>query len=374
MDVRAETMIILSFTRAGTELNRKICGLYGQRGQKRTGYAPAKYSVHKDESTDGCIIPFPPDIRSVIKEWWGSAAFLFIGAAGIAVRYIAPFVQDKFTDSPVLVMDERGRFVIPLLSGHIGGAAFLADELAEMTGAEAVHTTATDVQGKFAVDVFAKESALVITDRKKAKEMSAAVLDGERIGFYCAFKAYEICGKIPPEIVMCKSREEMRTYGCGIEVGDRERGSAKGHEDEHTDASHVLLLTPRNMTVGIGCRKNIPAEQLEQNLKSILSEAGLDIAQAEKITSIDLKKDEPALLALAEKYHLPFETFSAEKLREVENVTARSSFVERTTGVDNVCERAALAGCRDGRLVLGKTVGDGMTAAVVRRAVRLVFE
>ena len=72
--------------------------------------------------------------------------------------------------------------------------------------------------------------------------------------------------------------------------------------------------------------------------------------------------------------YLPFETFSAEKLREVENVTARSSFVERTTGVDNVCERAALAGCRDGRLVLGKTVGDGMTAAVVRRAVRLVFE
>ena len=84
---------------------------------------------------------------------------------------IAPHVKDKFTDSPVLVMDEKGSYVIPLLSGHVGGAVELAKEIAEKINAQAVLTTATDVEQKFAVDVFAKSNGLVLTDRKKAKEI-----------------------------------------------------------------------------------------------------------------------------------------------------------------------------------------------------------
>lgn len=143
-------IIIFSFTRAGTELNRRLCRrLCGEKRQCR-GYAPEKFAG------DG-ISPFPEEIREFIGRSWGRAAFIFVGAAGIAVRYIAPFVRDKFTDSAVLVLDEKGRYVIPLLSGHVGGAVQTADEIAEMFGAETVHTTATDVQQKFAVDVFAKK-------------------------------------------------------------------------------------------------------------------------------------------------------------------------------------------------------------------------
>ncbi len=106
--------------------------------------------------------------------------YFFIGAAGIAVRWIAPFVKDKFTDSPVLVMDEKGKYVIPILSGHIGGAVELAEQIGMWIEAEVVHTTATDVQQKFAVDVFARKYHLLFKDRKKAKEISAAVLEGEK--------------------------------------------------------------------------------------------------------------------------------------------------------------------------------------------------
>ena len=140
---------ILSFTRTGTRLNQRLCAAFSGSGRECVGYAPAKYV------TEG-LHPLPEDRRSLIGAGWGRTAWIFIGAAGIAVRYIAPFVKDKFTDSPVLVLDEKGDYVIPILSGHVGGAAALADEAAELLGAVAVHTTATDVQGKFAVDVFAK--------------------------------------------------------------------------------------------------------------------------------------------------------------------------------------------------------------------------
>ena len=98
-------IIIFSFTRAGTELNRRLCRrLCGEKRQCR-GYAPEKFAG------DG-ISPFPEEIREFIGRSWGRAVFIFVGAAGIAVRYIAPFVRDKFTDSAVLVLDEKGRYVI----------------------------------------------------------------------------------------------------------------------------------------------------------------------------------------------------------------------------------------------------------------------
>ena len=110
-------------------------------------------------------------------------------------------------------MDEKGSYVIPLLSGHVGGAVELAKEIAEKIDAQAVFTTATDVEQKFAVDVFAKSNGLVLTDRKKAKEISAVVLDGKKIGFYSVFP---VEGKLPEELKLCETEELLRNYPYGI--------------------------------------------------------------------------------------------------------------------------------------------------------------
>ena len=177
-------IILFSFTGTGASLGRRLCRKLQEKGHICEAYAPEKY-VQEGLRT------MPAGRAELIGGQWGRAAFLFIGAAGIAVRYIAPWVKDKYTDSPVLVLDEKGRYVIPLLSGHVGGAAALADEIACLTGGTAVHTTATDVHGKFAVDVFAKEHCLEITDRAAAKAISAAVLAGEKIALYIeAFRGY----------------------------------------------------------------------------------------------------------------------------------------------------------------------------------------
>ena len=342
---------ILSFTRTGTKLNQRLCAAFSGTGRECAGYAPTKYV------TEG-LHPLPEDRRRLIGAGWGRTAWIFIGAAGIAVRYIAPFVKDKFTDSPVLVLDEKGEYVIPILSGHVGGAAALADEVAELLGATAVHTTATDVQGKFAVDVFAKKNHLLLTDRSLAKEISAAVLEGERIALYIEETDCTVQGSVPDPVVLCAARGEAERYRLRIVIAGRslrDDGEKEG----------TLLLRPRNIIAGIGCRKGIDAELLETGLRDILQVNGLEPEQVRMLASIDLKKEEPALLALSGKYQIPFVTYRADELRRIQLVSAGSDFVKRVTGVDNVCERAAVLSCENGELIQEKCVREAMTAALV---------
>lgn len=383
-------IIVLSFTKTGTEQNAKICEILQREGIPCAGCAVGKYAC-------GNIRPLSAPVTEFVGEEWGSRDLLFIGAAGIAVRAIAPWVKDKFTDPAVLVMDEKCRYIIPILSGHVGGAAAWADRIAAMTGAEAVHTTATDVQGKFAVDVFAERNRLLITDRTAAKEISAAILNEEKIAFCCTVPECEVIGALPEELVWCNSRQEAEQYRWRIIVKE---GT---DEADRRKNNGFLILKPRNIIAGIGCRKGISEEKLETGLKSVLAEHGFDIRQIECFASIDLKKEEPAILALARKYRVPFITYSADELRKAGEVSAGSSFVESVTGVDNVCERAALrclkgkgclqdeqktcfgesilAGnrrrgetcCEEGKLIQEKCIRDSMTAALVRRSLRLKF-
>ena len=349
-------IIVLGFTGAGTALGRELCGKLKKNGYDCQGYAPGKYAGEN-------VLPLPEDRSELIGGQWGRAAFLFIGAAGIAVRWIVPWVKDKYTDSPVLVMDEKGQYVVPLLSGHVGGAAALADEIAGLAGGTAVHTTATDVQGKFAVDVFAKKHGLEITNRRAAKAVSAAVLDGEKIALYIE-EAYgdmltskeKTC--LPEEVILCGTASDAEKCRYRVMV-TAQRPSEK-----------ALWLKPMDMAAGIGCRKDIRPELLEKGFLDVLKESGISIRQIRKIASIDLKKDEPAILRLAEKYGIPFVTYPADELQTVEEVTAGSEFVEKMTGVDNVCERAARLCARnretgaDGELIRGKCIREGMTAAL----------
>ena len=380
-------MIIFSFTKTGTELNRRICRLhtekklemYGEKCQGVSvpaeagitgacrGYAVKKYA--REYEKDG-ILPLPDPVREFIGQRWGRSAFLFIGAAGIAVRYIAPFVKDKFTDSPVLVIDEKGQYVIPILSGHVGGAAFLADEIAAEIGAAAVHTTATDVQQKFAVDVFAKRNSLLIGDRTAAKKISAAILEGERIGLYIACKDANIRGEIPEELISCKTAEEAERQRYRIIVDEHRERENDGPDQRE---KNTLVLYPRRVTVGIGCRRGIQPELLEKGFLEVLKKNGILPGEVEAIASIDLKKDEPALLALSEKYGIPFFTYSAKQLNEIPAVSEKSAFVKKITGVDNVCERAALYHRKDARIIQEKWKGEQMTAALAVRPAVLEF-
>ena len=175
---------MICFTARGTAICRLLCRRFRDTGTESTGYVPRRFWKPEWEAEG-----IRPQDKS-LSEWTGSMfgqkrALVFIGAAGIAVRAIAPFVRDKMTDPPVVAVDEAGHFCIPLLSGHVGGANELAERMACWLQGIPVITTATDINGIFAVDVFAARRGLCITDRKKAKEISAWLLDGGKVGFFC---------------------------------------------------------------------------------------------------------------------------------------------------------------------------------------------
>lgn len=243
---------------------------------------------------------------------------VFIGAVAIAVRAIAPYVKDKTTDPAVIVIDENGAFVIPILSGHIGGAVKASREIAEILGAIPVITTATDVRGEFAIDVFARENNLEISDMKMAKEFTAKLLSGEDAVF---------------------------------------RVSPKKHDGTE------LCLIPRCIVVGMGCKKGKSFEELYEFLCEELSKNNIDERALKALVSIDLKKDEEGLTVLAKKLGIPFITFSPETLMAQEGDFESSEFAKSVTGVDNICERAVAAYGVE-RIILHKTKGEGMTIAM----------
>ena len=252
---------------------------------------------------------------------------IFIGAMGIAVRGIAPYIKDKTKDIPVIVMDEMGYHVIPVLSGHLGGAIELAQRIAKSCSAEPVITTATDLNGAFAVDSFAKSRNLTVKNPSKIKLISGKALCGEDINI-------------------------------AIDVAVSEK---QPKED-------MLWLRPKLYVLGIGTRKGKSfceiADALEEFLSGIDDVAIEDIYQ---IASIDVKKDEEGILELSQRTRIPFITYSADELRDLEGEFTHSQFVEQTVGVGCVSERAAVKAAGEGaQLVVKKTTYDGITFALAK--------
>ena len=267
-------------------------------------------------------------------------ALVFIGAAGIAVRSVAPYLKDKLTDPPVIVIDENGNFVIPVLSGHVGGANSLALGIADVLGAQPVITTATDVSGAFSVDVFAKENGLRITNREGIAKVSSSSLEG---------KPVTICIKdFPPE------------GPVDVLIAD---DAAKGLKD-----SAKIVLCPKKFAIGMGCRRGKSFDELRAFAEEVLRGNGIDIYDAGCIATIDLKKDEEGLKRLSEVWRMPLITFDAGLLAKAEGEFSHSDTVMEKVGVDNVCERAAVLAAGIGsQIKVKKTARDGMTVAVAER-------
>lgn len=331
----------LAFTALGT-------GLCDQIGEEliRRGHEFQRFTT-----------PFSPDLKGQVEGLFASCdGLIFVGAAGIAVRAIAPFVRSKTTDPAVVVMDEQGRFSISLLSGHIGGANDLALLLAEITGAQPVVTTATDGRNLFSVDRFAARKGLRIGSMTMAKEISAALLAGKSIGVESEFP---VDGALPK----------------GFEFADRGPiGLSISIYDKAPVFDRTLFLVPTAVTLGIGCRKSISKERIQFAVEEALGAAGLSPKSIGGVCSIDLKAEEAGLLEFCRERNLRYEVFSAQELSQVSGEFSTSSFVEGVTGVDNVCERAAVLGSGGGPLLLKKQAIQGVTVAAARSDWRICFE
>lgn len=343
------TISIISFTEEGAKLSVRLQEVL--IGQKVLLYTKCKALC--GQQTKAMYVEEPLQMWAG-KQMEDKNVLLFVGACGIAVRSIAPHVVNKLQDSPVLVVDEKGTFVIPLLSGHVGGANELALVVAELLDAQPVVTTATDIQGKFAVDIFAKKNNLWIENKDGIAKVSAKILRGETITIAieeghlreetCRLDGVRISEYPPQEPVDVVVTGEERTFSASI------------------------MLTPKEYVLGVGCRKGIEKEKLESLIARVLCEHQIEFRQVGAIASIDVKAEEEAILAWSQKYRVPFTTYSGEELEQVEGEFQESAFVKQTVGIGNVCERAAIkvAGSQ-GRLIVRKYAEDGMTIAIAKK-------
>ena len=360
---------IISFTRRGSLLAVRLGVLLREAAYDCDTFLPDRFFAEAEAPDggpqgSGRNMEIFPLMGEKAKDWAGrmfsrGRSMIFIGAAGIAVRAAAPWLKDKFEDPAMVVMDEAGRFAIPILSGHAGGANGLARVIGDLTGAMPVITTATDVNRLFSVDEFAARNGLTISSRLQAKNIAMALLEGEPVGF---FSDFPVCGSekdgkwIPPG---CSAENQQRN----IRITVRQRGDGWQKED--------LILTPRALVLGVGCRREIEREKLETEIMAALAEENLRPEAVKALATIDLKADERAILELSERWGWKVISFSAEDLRRVPGRFSSSPFVLQTVGVDNVCERAACAGAPEGVLVMRKRAGGGVTVAAVLEHVEI---
>lgn len=353
---------MISFTGRGDELNALLRDRFRQDRPQSTVTAYSKCSKQNDNG----LLTVTEDLRT----WTGarfadSDAILFIGATGIAVRAISPFVVSKTKDPAILVVGDRGQYMISLLSGHLGGANDLAIELAGYIDALPVITTATDNHRKFAVDIFAKDNELLIEDMTLAKYVSVEVLHEHRVPLYTDLT---IAGEIPPELEL-RDLQALSAAGQDGEAKATELCMVVSDRSLAGRPTKTLQLIPRDLVIGIGCRRGTLKEDIELAVFDSLQVLGLRPEAVERIVSIDLKADERGLLHLTRERQWPFETFSAQQLLAAKGEFHSSDFVRQTTGVDNVCERSvavALEGS-GGEIIREKAVYQGVTICVGRR-------
>lgn len=434
---------IISFTLKGIELSLKIKKAFsGETEEDLCLYTKCSHAekslterklTEKNLAEKDLVESGLSYVEQPLTEWTGEQmkehrSLLFIGACGIAVRAIAPFLTDKLNDMPVLVMDEQGRFVIPILAGHVGGANELALSLAERMGSTPVITTATDLNHCFAVDLFARRNALHIVNKDGIAKVSSRILAGEEVtmaveeGHLREEEAQTLRGRrgsrktnIPEGIRLVSCIPEFHTDIPIVMTEVIEDIPAASTEltmnvpavsvESITDASvafsessagipgvtespidilvapasygqgRLLTLRPKEYVIGIGCKRGKAAEQIEQFVHRVLKESGISMEQVAAFASIDRKKDEEGILWMSSHYGISFVTYSAEELQQVEGNFHASEFVKSQVGVDNVCERAALRfSGPGGTLITGKQAEDGITVAIAKRRWSVSFD
>lgn len=339
---------MIAFTKKGCERARKIAGVLQREGDDVRVCVPERLAATLGLPAFDTLAAWTAHSFAVAD------ALVFVSACGIAVRAVAPHVRDKLSDPAVVCVDEAGNAAVSLLSGHVGGANRLARRVALACGGQAIVSTATDVRQVFAVDLWASEHDMALLDRERIKDVSAALLEGEQVGFA---SEVPVLGTLPQGLVTDASAR------LGISVS----------LDDHTHPfAQTLRLVPRTVTVGIGCRRGVTCARIAEAVDDCLREAHLAHEAVSAVASIDIKRDEPGLVAFARERGWNLRLHSADELAGVPGTFASSAFVLQAVGVDNVCERAACA-CGE-TLLLPKHAVDGVTVALALRDVTLSFE
>ncbi|KDR96517.1 cobalt-precorrin 5A hydrolase [Peptoclostridium litorale DSM 5388] len=281
---------------------------------------------------------------------------VFVGACGIAVRSIAPNLSHKSKDPGVLVIDEKARFVISLISGHIGGANEASVLAAWALGAQEVITTASDVCESIAVDTLAKRIGCDIDSFEDAKTVTAFAVEG---------RAVAIVSDVDLEMdfpLNVKRADEIdpKVHDAAILI------RYKKMEMKNMDIPTSLII-PKRIVVGIGCRRGTRAKSIIGFVQETLECAKIDCRAVEKFASISIKSDEEGIHEAADHFKADTVFFRPEDIARHENMFETSEFVRKTTGAGAVCEPCGYMASNKGKCLVKKNIKHGITVSIWER-------
>jgi len=323
-DVQTASPVIFYITERGHALAKRIAGFF------------ITSEVHKF------------DVALPKKQWEEHTAFIFIMATGIVVRTIAPLLKDKKTDPAVVVLDEKGQYAVSLVSGHLGGANGLARHVASLLGAEAVITTASDINNLPSIDLWAKDNGLIVENWDALSRVATRLINEETLRVYSEpdiTLPEAFTREHDPRRADILITKKQRTETCGSCVKDQ------------------LYLRPQNLVIGIGCNSGTQAQEIEDAIKSVLLEHNLSFLAVHSIATIDKKASEPGLRYFADKYNLAIVSFSADELNNVRGIE-KSETVFRATGANAVAEPSALLASKMAKPLVPKQKSGNVTVAV----------
>lgn len=341
IDVQKNKCAIFALTANGVQLARGIA--------KELPGADLYFSKRHVKEGEKSYSSFTQALQQAFKEY---DQIICIMATGIVIRSIAPVIEHKSKDPAIVILDERAQFAISLLSGHLGGANELTQTLADITGAQPVITTASDVQKKIAVDSLAMRYQLQIESLCDAKKVTASLVDNHDV---------ELINHT--ELVM--EDEVYKIYKGDSSSKCRILISRKKEESDKITA----WLYPKDIVLGVGAKRNVDSEHFAKKIDQQLKVCNIDPRCVKEVVSVDLKSDEEAIIEYAKKIDVPFRVFSVEELKKVDHLFEGSPFVKKTIGVSSVSETSAYLASNYGEKILGKTKLDGLTLSIYREEI-----
>ena len=317
---------LITVTKKGVEQAKKIEKIYTK----------ALIDIYTMEKfSDGCTIAIKGSFREQVGEIFSEyKSIIFITAVGIAVRAIAPYIKTKDVDPCVLVIDEGNDFVIPILSGHLGGGNELAQDISQSIGAYPLITTSSDISGKIAVDTLAQKINGKLESLESAKKVTSLIVAGERVSIKVP---QNIDNNNPSGVIVISNREKIE----------------------------VTQIIPKNISIGIGCKKDTPKEKIIEIIEKTLKSLNISTKAIRVMGTVDIKKDEVGIIESAKYFNVPLKIISRDKIKKIEDRFETSDFVRKTIGVGAVSAPCSiLASEREGKLLIEKSKFQGITVSV----------
>ena len=347
-----EKVSVLAITKNGIIIGEKLKELFPNWNI----FAPVKLS---NENND-IVWYSEPTTDKIIELFKNSNALICLFSLGAVIRLIAPHLKDKKTDPAVIVIDDKTNFVISVLSGHIGGANELTQEISEKLNALPVITTAADVNKTIAVDLVGREFGWKIDDETTVTKISAHMVNAEPIGVFQQTGNKKWYKKLPKNVIIYNSLEELK------------KSNSKAHliiSDTIIDnglAQESVIYRPQSLVIGIGLHWDTTKDTIKDGIEHCLKKFNLSSKCIAKLVSIKKPEDVQGLIDLGKEMQIPVEYVNREELAEI--ITPNpSSTVKAFEGTASVSEAAAIK-VSNGELIVEKQkFPPNLTIAIARR-------